>query len=405
MPDNESRPAKDRATPEELHRRQATGSVVSVGPARVPGQRTSCAGQAVAPTSACDASRSAATSPVTGRASRQPASTPPRPTASPRTTSPTRTTAPTALPGSSSGWGSTASGAAAARPSGRGTATGSDPSAPDVANWVGPDYLGPRPSPRRCRPGPVRSGDPHPTNPARSSLPGRSWLGSTVYDGTSPEPRRSAKARPARLGRLAKVAECSRLGDLPSMRAAALALDPDAEVLGDGTATRHRTIVAAFSSLRVLMGARVTERHRRHRQRVRTRRRTSATTTVRRPVRAPHRGAPRRHRAGPAARPEPLVADLLDLAPSTGCKANPATPSRSSPSTWPATLRSGRPWWDREVHGGPVLYVAAEGAHGMRQRLRAWEVDNQTRIPSGCSRSSPSPCNSSATSTCTRSAR
>ncbi len=32
-----------------------------------------------------------------------------------------------------------------------------------------------------------------------------------------------------------------------------------------------------------------------------------------------------------------------------------------------------RPWWGAITHGGPVVYVIAEGARGFRRRLRAWE--------------------------------
>ena len=41
---------------------------------------------------------------------------------------------------------------------------------------------------------------------------------------------------------------------------------------------------------------------------------------------------------------------------------------------WSARLSSGLPWQGRPVHStGTVLYVAAEGAYGMKKRLDAWE--------------------------------
>lgn len=36
-------------------------------------------------------------------------------------------------------------------------------------------------------------------------------------------------------------------------------------------------------------------------------------------------------------------------------------------------IATGQPWQDHSIRQGPVLYVVAEGASGMRQRVRAWE--------------------------------
>jgi hypothetical protein len=41
---------------------------------------------------------------------------------------------------------------------------------------------------------------------------------------------------------------------------------------------------------------------------------------------------------------------------------------------WAASVATGRPWQGRATESGNVLYVAAEGAHGLDQRLRAWET-------------------------------
>lgn len=46
-------------------------------------------------------------------------------------------------------------------------------------------------------------------------------------------------------------------------------------------------------------------------------------------------------------------------------------------------IATGRPWRDRPVTQGRVLYIVAEGASGMQQRLHAWEIGNQTRIAPG----------------------
>ncbi|HEX5997295.1 MAG TPA: AAA family ATPase [Jiangellales bacterium] len=41
---------------------------------------------------------------------------------------------------------------------------------------------------------------------------------------------------------------------------------------------------------------------------------------------------------------------------------------------WAAHVATGRQWNNRRVWGGPVLYLAAEGASGIQQRLDAWEL-------------------------------
>lgn len=40
---------------------------------------------------------------------------------------------------------------------------------------------------------------------------------------------------------------------------------------------------------------------------------------------------------------------------------------------WACCIAAGLPWMGRPVSGGPVLYVIAEGATGLRARVRAWE--------------------------------
>ncbi|MFE2428434.1 AAA family ATPase [Streptomyces sp. NPDC059373] len=41
---------------------------------------------------------------------------------------------------------------------------------------------------------------------------------------------------------------------------------------------------------------------------------------------------------------------------------------------WAGCIANGMPWHVREVAGGPVVYVVAEGASGIRKRVRAWET-------------------------------
>ncbi|WP_167759069.1 AAA family ATPase [Blastococcus sp. TF02A_35] len=48
---------------------------------------------------------------------------------------------------------------------------------------------------------------------------------------------------------------------------------------------------------------------------------------------------------------------------------------------WAASIATGRKWMSRPVHQGPVLYVAAEGAHGLHSRFTAWEYGWHRNIP------------------------
>lgn len=72
--------------------------------------------------------------------------------------------------------------------------------------------------------------------------------------------------------------------------------------------------------------------------------------------------------------PAPLIADTLDrgtlvlLAGYTGtCKTFIAL-------DWACCVASGHPWQGRLVEQGPVLYIAAEGAAGLHERISAWET-------------------------------
>jgi DNA-binding MarR family transcriptional regulator len=48
---------------------------------------------------------------------------------------------------------------------------------------------------------------------------------------------------------------------------------------------------------------------------------------------------------------------------------------------WAASIATGTPWGGRQVQGGTVLYVAAEGAEGYGPRLAAWEQHHCRRVP------------------------
>lgn len=72
--------------------------------------------------------------------------------------------------------------------------------------------------------------------------------------------------------------------------------------------------------------------------------------------------------------PTPLIEDTLDRH-SVILLAGPWGSGKSFIALdWAARLATGRPWQARAVHADePVLYVAAEGAFGMKRRLDAWE--------------------------------
>jgi RecA-family ATPase len=72
--------------------------------------------------------------------------------------------------------------------------------------------------------------------------------------------------------------------------------------------------------------------------------------------------------------PTPLIADTLDRH-SVILLAGPWGSGKSFIALdWAARLATGLPWQARAVHATePILYVAAEGAWGMRRRLDAWE--------------------------------
>jgi hypothetical protein len=48
---------------------------------------------------------------------------------------------------------------------------------------------------------------------------------------------------------------------------------------------------------------------------------------------------------------------------------------------WAASIATGRPWMGRPVEQGSVLYVAAEGAHGLHPRFTAWEYGWHRNVP------------------------
>ena len=78
--------------------------------------------------------------------------------------------------------------------------------------------------------------------------------------------------------------------------------------------------------------------------------------------------------------PEPLIEDTLDLG-TVAVLGGPWGSGKSFLSLdWGACVATGKPWQGRTIHradpdyaGASVLFIAAEGAYGLAQRLNAWE--------------------------------
>lgn len=72
--------------------------------------------------------------------------------------------------------------------------------------------------------------------------------------------------------------------------------------------------------------------------------------------------------------PEPLIADTLDVRTVAVLAGRNSTGKSFLALDWSCCLATGRRWQGRDAGGPiPVLYVAAEGAHGLHQRITAWE--------------------------------
>lgn len=79
--------------------------------------------------------------------------------------------------------------------------------------------------------------------------------------------------------------------------------------------------------------------------------------------------------------PEPLIDDTLDRR-TVALLVGPWGIGKSFLALdWAACVATGKPWQGRPVKPGRVLYVAAEGAWGLDQRLTAWEYAWRHQIP------------------------
>lgn len=81
--------------------------------------------------------------------------------------------------------------------------------------------------------------------------------------------------------------------------------------------------------------------------------------------------------------PEPLVDDLLDRNTLAWLHGKPGHGKSFVALDLACHVALGRSWGHRAVTQGPVLYVAAEGAQGLRPRVEAWETGNGSRLGHG----------------------
>lgn len=94
-------------------------------------------------------------------------------------------------------------------------------------------------------------------------------------------------------------------------------------------------------------------------------------------------GAPRRFRIlsdvelETMAEPEPLIEGILFRATLAAIVGPYASYKTFLALDWALSIATGTAWQGRRVHRGPVLYVCAEGAGGIRKRLAAWKSANE----------------------------
>lgn len=79
--------------------------------------------------------------------------------------------------------------------------------------------------------------------------------------------------------------------------------------------------------------------------------------------------------------PEPLIDDVLDRGTVALLYGKWASGKSFIAQDWAACVATGKGWQGRPVETARVLYVAAEGAFGMKGRLEAWEAGWHRRIP------------------------
>ena len=91
--------------------------------------------------------------------------------------------------------------------------------------------------------------------------------------------------------------------------------------------------------------------------------------------------------------PAPLIDGVLDQGTVALLYGRWGTGKSFVALDWAASIATGRPWQGRRTEQRRVLYVAAEGAYGLKGRLGAWEVGWQTEIHDGTLDILPRPVN------------
>lgn len=80
--------------------------------------------------------------------------------------------------------------------------------------------------------------------------------------------------------------------------------------------------------------------------------------------------------------PVPLISRVLDVGTSVILAGAFGTFKTFVSVGWACSVASGTPWLGHEVlNPGTVLYVAAEGASGIKRRVEAWEARHGVRVP------------------------
>lgn len=78
--------------------------------------------------------------------------------------------------------------------------------------------------------------------------------------------------------------------------------------------------------------------------------------------------------------PEPLIDETIDRGTVGLLYGAWGTFKTFTAIDWAASVATGRPWQGRPTHRTPVLYIAAEGAFGLKARIHAWETGWGTTI-------------------------
>jgi hypothetical protein len=91
--------------------------------------------------------------------------------------------------------------------------------------------------------------------------------------------------------------------------------------------------------------------------------------------------------------PSPLIDRTLDMRAVSVLAGYWGTCKSFIALDWSACIATGKPWQTRHVQQGSVLYVAAEGAYGLGQRLDAWEYAWHDKIDADTFAVYPQPVN------------